>query len=279
VSTPEVVEDTPEPNGAPTPEAMESRPNDIQARILADPDFALDQWKKAQSNGTKLAQKLKSLQPVEEVASRLEGGASTVAQLVYEHSAVLQHPEVRRIVEHYRQTGTLPTASAQRSDVSDDEYVDPVDVMKNELNDLKAQLAQVTGHVHRDRTLIAQQSMQANMQTLRQKYENIWDIIEPALVEQAEKWESSPQGRDYLSNATLDTWDNIAKIAIGGNLDVVAQRMAEKRVQGTRALGTEPSPQTVTSGREQPVKSDESWRPGMARKLIQDQWRREGRIV
>lgn len=277
MSTPEEVPEIPTHGGDQAVPVTD--PGDYNARVRSDPEFAVSELSKAKSHGTKLANELKSMAPLKDIASRLEGGAATAAQLIYEQAAVLQHPEVRQVVEHYRKFGTLPTASVQRSDPSEDEYVDPIDSLRNEVTELKNQLSQVTGHVNRDRTVIAHTAMQSHMQSLHKKYEHLWDIIEPVLLEQAESWERTPSGREYLSGATLETWDNIAKIALGNNLDTVTQRHAERRVQGKRELGTEPSPQTVTSGREAPLAPAETWKPGMARKLIQEQWRREGRSV
>jgi len=272
--------ESPEPANGAAPAAVQAAdPRDYLARIRSDPEFAEAEIKKHQSDATKARNELKSLAPIKDVVSRLDGGAAAAAQLIYEQAALLQHPDVRSVAEHYRRTGTLPTSAPPRQDASEDEYQDPVDQLRNEVTTLREQLQMVQGHVQRDRTVIAHTAVQSHLQKLAEKHNDIWDVIQPTILEQAEAWEKTPQGRDVLSSSTFETWENIAKIAIGGNLDAVMARRSEKRVQAQADLGTEPRPRTVSTGREAPIATQEVWRPGDARKAILDVWRREGRAV
>lgn len=255
-------------------------PGDYEARVRSDPEFALAELKKQTTNANKFAHELKTLNPLKDVASRLEGGAVTAAQLVYEHAALLQHPDVRAVAEHYRRHGALPTskmAGNNASESSDDEYRDPIDVLRSELGELKSMLQTVSGRVQQDRTALAQTTMQSHMQQLKGKYSHLWDLIEPFLLEKTEEWERTSQGRDTLLTATFDTWDNLAKIAMGQNIDAVTARVVEQRAKSKQALGTEPGSRTVTTGREEPIREPVKWRPGQAREIIQDRWKREGR--
>ena len=270
------------PNGAePNPAAPSPvDPADYLARARSDPEFAVAEITKHQSAARKASNELKSFAPLKDIVSKLEGGSATAAQLIYEQAAILQHPEVRSVVEHYRKFGTLPTTpTAQRSDASDDIYQDPMDLLRSEVTELRTQLGQLLGQSRQDRSLFAQTAMQSHLQTLKTKYQDVWSFVEPKILEQAEAWERTPHGRDYLAGATFDTWDNIAKIALGDNLDAVVALRAQKRVQSQEGLGTEPSPTNVTTGRETPVRREETWRPGSARKVIEDLRRREGRSV
>jgi hypothetical protein len=275
------VESTAQANGAepqaPATQAVD--PRDYLARASSDPEFAVAEIRKHQSEAAKARAELKQLAPLKDIVTRLDGGAATAAQLIYEQAAILQHPEVRSIVEHYRKTGTLPTSTPSRQDASDDEYQDPVDMLKSEVTQLREQLALVQGHVQRDRTMITHTTTQSHLQRLAEKHKDIWEVIQPAILERAEEWEKTPQGRDVLSQATFDTWDNLAKMAIGDHLDAVMSKRAEQRSQSKAGLGTEPRPNTVTTGREDPIRQSEVWKPGTARKFMQDIWRREGRSV
>lgn len=277
MSTPQETPDTPQNGAADSAESIKA--GDILSRIQSDPDFAVDSFKKSQANGTRLAQKLKSLQPLEEIASRLDGGAAAAAQALYEHAAILNHPEVRNIADHYRRTGTLPTASAQKNDPSDDdEYVDPVDALRSDLSRFRSEFDEFRTSAQRDRGLIVQQTSKSHLQDLASKHADYWDVIQGPILEQLETLERTPQGREALANATRDTWENLAKIAIGDHLDEVLARRAQKRVQDKSELGTEPAPSTVTNGREAPVRERNEWRPGSARKLMEDIMRRDGRL-
>lgn len=276
---PTAVEPTVGTNGAAPAATQGVDPTDYLARASADPEFAVKEITKHQSEAGKLRNELKTLAPLKDIVSRVTGGAETVAQSVYEHAAILQHPEVKAVVDHYRRTGTLPTTTT-RSDASEtDEYQDPVDLLRSEVTQLREQLSSLSATSHRDRTLIAQTTMQSHLRSLKEKHSDYWDLIEPGLIEQAEAWEKTPQGRELLANSTLESWESIAKIKMAEQFDAIAERRAQARVRAQHGLGTEPKPNTVTTGRETPIKRDEPWRPGMARKLIEDLRRREGRSV
>ena len=280
MSTPQETVEIPQ-NGDPTqgaPVEPTPKPGDIISRIRSDPDFAVETFKKAQANGTKLAQELKTLAPLKEIVSRLDGGSATAAQMLYEHAALLNHPEVRTVADHYRRTGTLPTASARQNDPSDDEYVDPVEALKRDLVDVKAQLSSFVSTSQRDRGLLVQTTTKSHLTKLAEKHAAYWSVLEPFILEQAEEWERTPQGREILVNANFDTWDNLAGIGISRHLDEVLAAKAEHASKQRADLGTEPRPNTVTTGREGVIQQADIWRPGSARRWMEEVMRRDGRL-
>lgn len=219
-----------------------------EQRLRSDPDYAVDQYKRIKGESTKLYQKTKAYEPITKIADQL-GGADRAAEFLMEYAALAQHPEVAKMREHYRLHGTLPTATATRTDDTlDDPYQDPQDVR---INELKSQLAMMESKLSRTEGTIGKQAIMGHFSTLKAKYPEAFEpYIMPAMTEWMEKQELTPQGRSLLNTVNFDQLDTIASKIVTQHLDEIAEKRYARRLEEKKRASTGGAAPNLTNGRE-----------------------------
>lgn len=253
------------------PEATgdENQAQQYEQRLKSDPSFAAEQVSKFRSENSRLFNETKQFEPLKEVVSTL-GGAEKVKDFLYEYSAIMQHPEVQQVVNHYRDKGSLPTAQqATRHEdqtLEEDEYVDPaVKKLLDRLDKQEEELQSLRGQMSTSKTELAKQSLASQMDKIRSKYEPLgqYDNVKKAIMDQVEVWEKTPQGRDALSGANFETWDMIAARAALSDPNSLIKSLNDQRAQNLRQRATEGGPSTLTTGREEDTQEFSNFRDAL----------------
>lgn len=236
-----------DPTGQPAPV---TQPTDYDARIRSDPEFAVDQVKKMKSENTKLFQKQKSYEAITAVADQL-GGAEPARQFIYEYDSILKHPDVKRVVDHYRANGVLPTTSEKRPESNtefDEMYPDP---QAQELTALRTKVNQLEQQVSQTRGAVGKQQIGAMLSHLKTEYPDGFDeYLLPALSEQFSNWDKTSQGRDLLATLNYDHLKTIAGRAFMDNRDAIYERIHERKLDELKRGATGAPAGNLSTGRE-----------------------------
>lgn len=244
----------PAPNGADPAAAKpngDSRPDgqsELEARIKSDPSYAWEQYNKVKGEGTKTFQQLQKYKPIQNWAEQY--GAESVAKWVSEYDAILKHPEVQRVANHYRTTGALPTADANQTKTTefDDLYKDP---QAEKLQQLEGLVSQLSSQVSQTRGAVGKQRVMGMLVQLKTDVPDGFDeYILPALRDQFERWERDPSGRELLANIDYEGLKTIAGKAIFENRDKIFEERHTRMVAELRRGATGAPASNLSTGRE-----------------------------
>lgn len=112
-----------------TAEHKGASPDDFNARVMSDGEFALDQIRKRDRHASELANRVKSMEPIENLV-KLAGGPDALVQYAQLGSRVQQVPGLMEVVQSAIQNGRVELPQVvQNGQSEDDEWLDP-DVKK-----------------------------------------------------------------------------------------------------------------------------------------------------
>lgn len=180
--------------------------DEFRQRVMTDGDFAIDQIRKRDQQSSKLANRVKALEPVEQLVS-FAGGTDELMQLAQLGTRVQQSPELLAVIQNFSQTGRLewPNAKLNGSD-EEEEWIDPDvkkvrDAFREEIDDLR----------HKFNSL--QQA--ANTTDVRSKEQRIKATIEAELA----KFASVPEAFEEASETIMTGYQAALKKAERGDSD------------------------------------------------------------
>lgn len=123
---------------------------DLKTRVMQGGDFAWEQIQKRDRHSSELANRVKELEPVEQLVKFAGGNTDRLFQLTDLGNRVTQVPGLLELVQQAIQTGRVdvPQQTAPQDD-PEDQWVDPDikkvrDAFKTEISDLKAQLGELS---------------------------------------------------------------------------------------------------------------------------------------
>ena len=100
---------------------------DLKTRVMQDGDFAWEQIQKRDRHASTLANRVKELEPVEQLVKFAGGDTNRLFQLTDLGNRVTQVPGLLQVVQQAIQTGRveLPQQTATQNGQEDDEWIDP----------------------------------------------------------------------------------------------------------------------------------------------------------
>lgn len=123
---------------------------DLKTRVMQGGDFAWEQIQKRDRHSSELANRVKELEPVEQLVKFAGGDTNRLFQLTDLGNRVTQVPGLLQVVQQAIQTGRveLPQQTATQNGQDDDEWIDPDakkvrDTLREEISDLRVQLGQL----------------------------------------------------------------------------------------------------------------------------------------
>lgn len=124
-------------------EGQEPDKGDFNARLENDHGFAVQEYKKMQSEQSKTFEKLKAFQPI---ADMLEAAPTATMQdvvnAVTEYSGFLNDSEMAEIIQEFKTTGKVPKPPAPTTEEGTlDSFFDTEEVPNKELEELRKQVA------------------------------------------------------------------------------------------------------------------------------------------
>lgn len=243
---------TPATNPASQGGATAADPGDYLARIRAEPDFAVEQIREKDRKVTEISQRQKELQKklgsLSGVIDQLGGGDGVYQQLA-RLDRFLGNPALRKTLEHYERTGTLP-ASGQDGYGMDPEPEDP---QMKAISELQHKITQLESQISQTRGSVGKQSVTAALGRLRDEFPDYFDsIIRPHMDTQFEEWERNPAGREILSTLGYDQLRKLAFVAIGeaGKLEELGEKVHLRKLENLKRSATGAPGTTLTTGRE-----------------------------
>jgi hypothetical protein len=175
---------------------------DLEARLRTDPEFAVKEYKKLQSDHGRLTSRLQQLKQAEDVARAVGGGdvkagseaLSGYAQYGYQ---IQQNSQLNEVVQRALQTGALPETQTASTQV-EDEYVDPeVQSLRNEIQGLK----QMLGSVQTDTSFSKVKTLANDFREtdIGQALTNEeWNELVGSWEGNVKTWASAPNGTELL---------------------------------------------------------------------------------
>ena len=105
-------------------------PGNFEARLRSDPEFAVGEFKKMQSQKDQAFARLQKAKLAMDIAETLgngdvEAGAQTALEQLQVYQKAAQDPAMQKILNHFSQTGKVPANGDLGADVSEDDYVEP----------------------------------------------------------------------------------------------------------------------------------------------------------
>lgn len=251
-------------NAAGTPGTPESdpgtstpaEPGNYEAKIRADPEFAVSQVKaadtrvnRANDEVKKIRERYSALDPVVEQL----GGAGRLMSELQDYAVLVSNPGMNRIIQQFKTTGRVPTEDdfGYEGDTPEESTVAAAEVqaIKTEMARLQAQLNGQAVKTGKD-TIVS--FLKETAETYPDHFET---LIRPALEEQFESWEHDPAGRQLLQNISRPQLEQ----ALGGVLYQTGAlteigKAAYLREQRAKAGAATDAPSgTLTSAAEVPA--------------------------
>lgn len=233
----------------------EAKPEDTYTqRLRTDPDFAVQEAKKAQAEVRRVKQKLGSVEQVVDAV----GGADALLGHLRRLNTIVSNPAMRTLVEQFEQTGTLPAIPKNGEAKEAEEFEEPwdksvrqkVDPVAQELQSLKAEVSRLRG----DNGV---KKVQEFFREFRKEFDlpdEEWADFTDKMGQQAKQWAGNPQGLTVLE--TLD-YQNFRALGLGKLTKPQIKAALEREAQASRAekaaLATDSPSRVGTTGREKPV--------------------------
>jgi hypothetical protein len=123
-------------------------PSDFKSRFINGGEWAWEEFQKVQSQKDKSFSKLENAKLAVEIAEVLgngdiQAGSQAALEQLQVYQRAVQDPAMKKVLDHFSQTGTVPGHGDLGGDVSEEDYVEPA---VKALQDQVAQLTQtVTG--------------------------------------------------------------------------------------------------------------------------------------
>ncbi len=223
---------------------------DFEARLRNEPDFAIAQFKEAQSALTKAQQRLKQgewlIQAAEQVGSGdLKAGAITLQEHIVNHSKLLGDQRMSKMIRGYLETGQVPDDYGVDQDLDTNEE----DPLRTELQELRSTVARLESHSAKSelRTHVDAffQSPIGKELTDEEK-----SSVMEHLTDQLSKWEKTPDGRRQLSTIQPKTIRLLALAHLDetDKLEEIGERVHLRKSEERRGRATD-VPSGVASGR------------------------------
>ena len=245
------------PEAAGTPESGEepgtlpkAESGDYLERIRNEPEFAVDQIRTKDQVVTKANQELKrykqSYQALDPVINNLGGGEAVLGMLTRLNN-ILVNPGMKRIVERFEQTGSLPTVGEGYGGYEEPEEEDPRDIKLRELEQRQQELNRKLGR----------QEQMGNIERLKKEFPEDWDELGPMMLEELDQWERDPSKRNLLAGLTYDGLRTVALTKLYGDPEERDRRMArayQRKLEGRKQKATDVPSGVATTGQETVVK-------------------------
>ena len=139
-------------------------PSDFKSRFIAGGDWAWDEFKKVQSQKDQSFSKLADAKLAVEIAEVLgngdvKAGADAALEQLQLYQRAVQDPAMKKVLDHFSQTGNVSGHGDLGGDVSDEEYVEPA------VKALQERIAQLTSTVAGLSGQTAEQSFKGSLDT------------------------------------------------------------------------------------------------------------------
>lgn len=243
-----MAEATPDASVDPKPEAgsepAEATPShdkgDLEARLRAEPDFAVNEYKKLQGAFSRTQQQMKTAEQAVEVARMLgngdiEAGARLASEHLANYSRVLQDPRMAKAVGRFLETGRALPDDGLDLDVEPEE-----DPQTKEIRELRETVARLEGSS-------AKTEMRSHLESFFQS--EMGEVLSPEekggvlehLNVKIGELERLPDGRKQLRNLNGKTIRLLAMSWLDelGKLAEVGERIHLRKLEQKKGAATD----------------------------------------
>lgn len=234
---------------------------DFDARLESEPGFAVQEYKKMQSEQQKTFNKLKEFEAISDMIDQAPGStAQDVVDATRAYIGVMGNPEMAKLIQEFQQTGEMPKPPAPKTGEGDLDDIfgdleepknEQLEELKKELNELKAQstqtqIVQSKSDIHKHLDRYFSEDTMAKWLTDEEK-----DVVLKDIEAQMKDLERRPNGAEALKSLNYESIDLLATRKTKKWYSEIAERAHKAALQDKQRLDTGSAEGISTHGSEQ----------------------------